>query len=49
MINVSQLEMLRKRFVIEIKIVERVQITIDKDAKIFHARSTEITTNEKNI
>ncbi len=45
----SQLKLIRKEVVIEIKIVERVQITIDEDAKIFHARSTEITTNEKTI
>lgn len=42
----SQLELIKKVPTIEIKIVEDVQLIIDSDAKIFHTRSTEITTNE---
>ena len=42
----SQLELIKKVPTIEIKIVEDVQLIIDRDAKIFHTRSTEITTNE---
>ena len=42
----SQLEIIRKVPTIEIKIVEDVQLIIDSEAKIFHTRSTEISTNE---
>lgn len=47
--RVSQLEMLKKTPVIEIKIVEDIQYDIDEGAKIFHGRSIAVTTNEESV